>query len=144
MARTIMGVIAGAVTMWLLVSALEFIGHALYPPPPGLDPTNPDALATIIASAPTGSLLMLLLAWVVGAFGGGLVAAWIARAWPRTAAVCIGVLVMLGVVAMIWLVPQHPRWLAVSGLLLPIPAALLAAAIARRANANHTTTAPQR
>lgn len=130
MGRAILGVIAGAATMWLLVFMLEFVGHALYPPPPGLDPADPTALATILTTAPPGSLLMLLLAWVVGAFGGGFVAARIAREWPRAAATCIGVLVMAGVCGMVWLVPAHPRWLSALGLLLPVPVALLAARVA--------------
>lgn len=127
MGRTLLAVLAGAVVMWLTIFVLEFAGHALFPPPPGLDPKNPADLAALIAQAPTGAMVMLILAWVAGAFTGGYTAARISHRHKRIAAVIVAVLVMLGVGGMIWLVPDHPVWLSALGLLLPIPMALLAA-----------------
>jgi hypothetical protein len=65
------------------------------------------------------------------AFAGGFVAAKISRAWPRGAAIVIGCFVMLGVVGMILMVPGHPTWMAILGLVLPVPMALLGAHLAR-------------
>jgi hypothetical protein len=127
MGRTLLAVLAGAVVMWLTIFVLEFAGHALFPPPPGLDPKNPADLATLIAQAPTGAMVMLVIAWVAGAFTGGYTAARIAYRHKRIAAVIVAVLVMLGVSGMIVLVPDHPIWVSALGLLLPIPVALLAA-----------------
>lgn len=131
MVRTILAVLAGAVVMWLTIFALEFVGHALFPPPPGLDPKDPAQLQQVIAQMPVGAMAMLVVAWVAGAFTGGYTAAKISFAHPRVAAVIVGVLVMLGVAGMVYLVPQHPAWVSALGLLLPIPAALLAARMAR-------------
>lgn len=135
MGRTILAVLAGAVVMWLTIISLEFASHALYPPPPGLDPKNQAQLAAIIAQAPFGAMAMLVLAWVGGAFTGGLTAALVSRQHKRGAAIAVALLVILGVVGMIWLVPNHPVWVSALGLLLPIPAALFASRLAARRNA---------
>ena len=64
---------------------------------------------------------MLVLAWVAGAFAGGWVAAKISRTWPRTAAIVVALFVLLGVIGMILIVPEHPTWIAILGILLPVP-----------------------
>lgn len=126
MGRTILAIFAGAVVMWLTIFALEFIGHALFPPPPGLNPQDQADLAAIMAQAPVGAMAMLVVAWVAGAFTGGLTAAKVSRQHKRGAAIAVALLVMAGVAGMIWLIPDHPLWVSALGLLLPIPAALLA------------------
>ena len=94
-----------------------------------MDTADEAAFAEFVTTMPFAAKAMLVAAWTLGAFAGGLVAAKIAR-HPRGAAVLVALLVMSGVVAMILRVP-HPSWLAAAGLLLPIPAALLAARLAR-------------
>lgn len=131
MGRTILGMLVGVVTMWLTVTAIEFFGSAMYPPPAGLDPKNPEHLQMIIAAAPVGSLAMLVLAWVGGSLVGGWVAARIAR-HARAAAVAVALFVIAGVAGMMMIVPDHPTWVAALGLLLPIPVALIAAKLAGR------------
>jgi MFS family permease len=131
MGRTILGMLLGLVAMLLTVYSFEFLGHALYPPPTGLDPGDPEQLRMIFAESPVGAIVVLLLAWVAGAFVGGWVAARIAR-HARAAAVAIALFVMAGVAGMIVVVPQHPTWFAILGLLLPIPVALIAAKLAGR------------
>lgn len=129
--RTTMGVMLGLVAMFVVIMAIEYLGHQLYPPPPGLDPTRPDDLARIMAAQPFAAKLFVVVAWVAGAFAGGWVAARIARDWPRIAAVVVAAVVVAAVVGMIVQLPEHPRWMAILGLLLPVPAALLAARLAR-------------
>lgn len=131
MGRAILGVLAGLATMFVVIMGIEYLGHTLYPPPPGLDPMVTEDLSAIMSAQPLAALAFVVLAWVVGAFAGGWVAARISRSHPRTAAVIVALLVMAGVVAMIVQMPDHPRWMAALGLLLPIPAALLAAKLAR-------------
>lgn len=130
MGRTLLAVIAGLVVMWLTIFALEFAGQAMFPPPAGLDPKNHADLAAIVAQAPTGALVMLVVAWVAGAFTGGFTAAKISQKHKRGAAVAVALFVMAGVCGMIFLVPDHPVWLSALGLILPIPVALLAARFA--------------
>ena len=133
MGRTILGMLAGVVVMFVTIMGIEAVGHLAYPPPPGLDPMNPAheaAFAQFVLQMPPMAKAMLVLAWVAGAFVGGLVAAKIAR-HQNAAAIFVALVVMSGVVGMIMKVP-HPTWLAAAGLLLPIPVALLAARLVHR------------
>jgi hypothetical protein len=84
MGRTILGILAGLVAMWLVTWSIEYASHALYPPPPGLDPRDTGQLGAMLAVVPVAALAMLVAAWSLGAFAGGFVAAKIAR-HPRAA-----------------------------------------------------------
>lgn len=125
MGRTILAVLAGLVVAWITITLCEFGGVMLYPPPAGTNLADPDALAAHIAGAPPTAMALVLLGWIAGAFDGGLIAALISRRHKRGAALSIGVLVVLGVIANSLMIP-HPLWMTVAGLLLPIPAAWLA------------------
>jgi hypothetical protein len=129
MGRTILGILAGLVLAWLVMSVAEFGSLVLHRPPPGLDLRNPEALALHIAAAPLSAMLVVVLGWVLGAVLGGLTAARIAR-HRRTAALVIGALVVIGVIANNMLIP-HPLWMTIAGIALPIPAAWLAARLGR-------------
>lgn len=134
MGRTLLGIVAGLVVMFVVIAGIEALGHLLHPPPPGLDAMDPARQAEFeqyIQSMPLLPKLTLVLAWVAGAFAGGWTAARIA-VHPRIAAAVVALVVIAGVVGMIVAVP-HPSWLAAAGLILPLPAALLAARLARPA-----------
>ena len=131
MGRTLLAALAGLATAFITIWLVEFAGHALYPPPPGIDPANTADMGRLIGILPMGALLMIVVAWVVGAFDGGFVAALLAgSARPRLAALAPGVMVTAGVIGMIVAMPAHPAWMAVAGLLLPVPAALAGGALA--------------
>lgn len=133
MGRTILGAVIGLVMAVITIMLVELAGHAVFPPPPGLNPQVTEDMARIIAMQPFGALLFVVAAWTIGAFDGGFVAALIAKAkHPRIAALVPALMVMAGVVMMVIEMPEHPKWMAVCGLLLPIPAALAGAALAAR------------
>lgn len=131
MLRWLLGVLAGLLAMFVVIMAVEYLGHQAFPPPPGLDPMRTADLAAIMAQQPVAALVFVVVAWSAGAFAGAWVAARISRRWRIAAAVPIALVVMVGVLGMIRDVPTHPQWMAIAGLLLPIPAALLAARLAR-------------
>ena len=131
MIRTILAVVAGAAVMFVVIMAVELLGHALYPTSPGLDPMQPLDLQQIIAAQPFVAKAMVVLAWTLGALLGGLAAARIAHAHPQVAAIVVAVLVIAGVVSVILQLPEHPMWMSVLGVLLPVPAALLGARLVR-------------
>jgi len=136
MGRTLLGAVAGLISAVVTIMLIEFAGHQVFPPPPGLDPMVTEDMARIMQSLPPGAAVFIVVAWVIGAFDGGFVAALIARnGHPRAAAVVPALMVMAGVVGMIVKMPGHPLWMAVVGLLLPIPAALAGAWLAARAAA---------
>lgn len=130
MLRSVLGVIAGVLVMWLVVAGIEFASHVIFPPPAGLDPMQPADLEKLLAASPAAALAMVVAAWALGAFSGGWIAAKIAS-HPRVAAVLVALAVMGGVAGMIAMMPHHPAWMSTLGLLLPIPAALLAARLAK-------------
>ena len=129
--RLVLGVLAGLVVMYIVIAGVEYVAHSLYPPPAGLSPTNTADIGAVLAAMPPQALALIVFAWVVGAFAGGFVAARVSKPWPRTAAMVIGLFVLLGVVGMIMMAPGHPTWMAILGLLLPVPMALLGARAAR-------------
>ena len=130
MLRSLLGALLGVVVAMLTITAVEFLGHQAYPPPPGLDPMDPTDMERILGLLPLGAKWFIVGAWTCGAFLGGLAAALMAR-HPRIAALVPALLVMAGVIMVSLQMPAHPRWMAVAGLLLPIPAALLGATLAR-------------
>jgi hypothetical protein len=130
MGRTILGILAGMVTAWVVIMACQFASGLLYPPPPGMDLRQPEQLAAFIAQAPPAAMAIVVASWVLGAGMGGWVAAKIARAHPLFAALLIGLLVLAGVVANNTMIP-HPTWMTALGVLLPVPAAWLGARMAR-------------
>ena len=133
MGRTILGAVVGLVVAVITIMLVEFAGHQVYPPPEGLNPMVTEDMAKIMQTLPFGAMLFVVVAWVIGAFDGGFVAALIARkGYPRAAAIVPALMVMAGVVAMIIQMPAHPKWMSVAGMLLPIPAALAGAWLAAK------------
>ena len=128
MLRSILAVLAGLVVAWITVSLSEFASMHAFPPPPGVDVRDPQQLAALVAQMPVGALGLVLAGWVVGALDGGLVATLISK--RRVPAIVVGVLVMLGAFLMVAMVP-HPMWMSIAGVLLPLPAALFGAWLAR-------------
>jgi len=134
MGRTVLGVLAGLLAMFVVITAVQLLGARLYPPPAGLDLHDPTALATMMAQMPLGALAFVVLAWALGALAGGWVAARISRLHPRIAAALIGLAVVAGVLMMILSIP-HPLWMSALGVLLPVPLALAGARLARSRSA---------
>ena len=133
MGRTLLGAVIGLVTAAITIMLIEFAGHQVYPPPPGLNPMVTEDMAKIMQMLPLGAMLFVVAAWLIGAFDGGFIAALIARkGHPRAAAVVPALMVMAGVIGMIIKMPGHPVWMAIVGLLLPIPAALAGAWLATK------------
>jgi len=131
MGRLVLGVVAGLLAMFVVITCVQFLGAQLFPPPAGLDMADPDAMAALVAQMPLAALAFVVLAWALGAFAGGWVAARISTDFPRAAALVVAAAVVAGVVMMVLSVP-HPLWMTVLGLALPLPLALAGARLARR------------
>ena len=130
MGRTVLGVVAGLAAMFVVIMLVEFAGAQWFPPPEGVDMRDPEVLASAMAQMPIAALALVVVAWVLGAFAGGWVAAKVSVAHPRVAAVVVALAVVAGVVMMVLSFP-HPLWMTVLGLVLPVPAALAGARLAR-------------
>ena len=95
-----LGVVAGLATMFVVTMAIEYLGAQVFPPPAGADMSDPAGLAEAMAQMPMGALAFIVVAWCLGAFSGGWVAARIAVRHPRAAAVAVALVVVAGVVMM--------------------------------------------
>lgn len=132
MLRKILAVVGGVVAGGVVVFAVEGVGHLLFPPPPGLDMSSPEGMKAAIQSLPAGALLFVVLAWVLGAFAGGLVAALIARS-VGPALVTGALQLLFGIVTMVMI--PHPLWMIALGILLPLPSAWAGGQLSRGARA---------
>ncbi|WP_091240325.1 hypothetical protein [Aquimonas voraii] len=122
--------VAGVIAAGLIIAGVEWVGHRLYPPPAGLKADDLQALAAHVSSMPVGALLFVLLAWLLGVFAGGLLAATLAGRRPRLYAGVIAAVVLLGAIANFAMIP-HPSWfMALTAICLPL--AGFAAAEARQ------------
>ena len=136
LARGIAGTVTGVLVAALTISGVEWLGHRLYPPPAGLKADDFEALAAHVATMPIGALLFVLLAWLLGVFVGGLLAALLAGRRPRLYAGVIAAVILLGAIANFAMIP-HPAWfMALTVLVLPL--AGFAAAAARQQLARHS------
>jgi hypothetical protein len=134
MFRSILAVVAGFVMASAVMMAVETVnGRYLYPElgkqAEGI--TDREVLRSILAGAPVGAFLVVILGWVLGSLAGGCMAAWIGRRAPVGHALVLGGLLTLGGIANNLMVPP-PLWFWIAGLVVLIPAAYAGARLAPR------------
>jgi hypothetical protein len=130
--RSVLGVLAGILLGMVLMMGIEFVGHLLYPLPPGVDASDFEALKALLPTLPVGALLLVLLGWTVAPLAGGFAAAWVARRAPVAHALVVGLFFLAGGIAMLVMMP-HPLWFAVAGVAVFLPAAYAGSRLAPRA-----------
>jgi hypothetical protein len=108
------GLIAGAFTVFLAESG----GHLLWPPPPGVDLNDPEALKTLMSVIPLPAKLAVLVSWGAGTFVGSAVAIFLAgrASWPAWVTATI----LFGMALWTMTIIPHPDWMlfAASGITL--------------------------
>jgi hypothetical protein len=129
MIRNIGAALAGVVTAFVLVMLVEKVGHLIYPPPSDLDFTDPEAIKPYIATLPFLALLFPMIAWVVGAFAGTIVASKIGTANPLLFAGGVGGLMLAATIANLIMIP-HPMWFSAVSLVAIVASAWFAAKVA--------------
>lgn len=132
MLRLILATLAGILVSGLVVGLVEALNMMLYPPPAGIDLHDPAQVVEMVAALPTTALVVVLIAWSVGSFSGGWVAARLAKHHQAIVAAIVGAFILAGVIYNVTVLP-HPMWMSILGLLLPIPSALFGARLARTA-----------
>ncbi len=105
---------AGAVAGVLAVVGLEAAGHAIWPPPPGLDLADAEALKAAIAGMPLGALVAVVVAWVGGAVAGAAVGTALASYRRVLVGALDGGLTLVGTLANLAMIP-HPAWMMAVG-----------------------------
>ena len=123
--RSIGAVIAGFVAASAVMMLIESInGRVLYPEMGKMAEgvTDKEVIRALLASAPVGALLVVIAGWGLGAFTGGLLAAWIGRDAPMRHALILGGLLTLAGIANNLMLPP-PGWFWIPTLLVFVPAA---------------------
>jgi hypothetical protein len=129
--RSLGGLVGGVLTAVFTVALLESLGHWIYPPPPGIDLHNAEALKTIIGQLPLGAIIMVLVAWGAGSLVGAFTAAVIAsRARIRNGLIAGGVIMAFAGLTMIMI--PHPVWFMVAAVVVIVLPAWLGAWSARQ------------
>lgn len=127
MLRNLFAVISGLFAMMIVVTFIQLANIKLFfPPPPGMDFTNPEVIAAYAATMPWQALVLVVVSELAGAFVGAFAAASISREHKLACALTIGA-VDMGLVAMNAMSIPHPTWAIVAGIGLPLPLAWLAA-----------------
>jgi len=124
MVRRILAVIAGLFAGFLLVTLVEALSPLLFTMLPGLNPKNPESIRQFAEQIPAGSLVVVLLAHALGSFGGGWLAAFIARVKPVQHALIVGTFVMIAGIVNLAIIP-HPLWFSILDVLVYLPSAYL-------------------
>lgn len=127
MVRKIGAAFAGMLVLGAVVMTLQQVAGMIHPLPEGLDPMSPDdaeAFRTHLEAMPSSAWAIGFFSELLGAFAGGLTAAWIARDAARGLGGLIVGLALVGS-AINWTSFYHPTWFVV-GQLIGYPLVLMA------------------
>lgn len=109
MLRTVVAIALGLAVAILIIMALQWAGHRLFPLPPTLDLNEPAQWARYWAEAPRGALLMVLLSYAFGACDGAILAAWLSPQQPwRHAALVVALVALLALLNVLSV--ARPDW----------------------------------
>ena len=127
--RNILAVIIGWFAGSIVNMSLVQLGNKLLPIP-GIDPNDMNALAEVMPTLDAQHFIFPFLAHALGTFVGAIVAGFIAFNHKMKFALAIGVLFLIGGIAVNYLLPG-PTWFAVADIVLAyIPMAWLGGKIA--------------
>jgi hypothetical protein len=114
MGRNIGAGVLGVIVAVILVWVIEEIGHSIYPPPPGLDFSDPEAMKAYVDSLPLGALLSVAIAWFAGSLGGTFAACRLGAARSIVYAPIVGGMMFVGAAINFAAIP-HPWWFLIIG-----------------------------
>ena len=107
---TVAGIIVGVFTVW----AIEAIGHLLFPLPAELTPTNLEGLKQVVMIMPIKSLLVVIIAQIIGVFS-GMYVGFIMQRESLTPLYIIAGLFIFSTLLNLILMP-HPTWFMITDL----------------------------
>ncbi|WP_340587885.1 hypothetical protein [Erythrobacter alti] len=121
--RKIVASVAGIIIAGIVVGLVEMLGHMVFPPPDGIDVTDPADQARMMEVIPTGAKVAVIVAWFLGSLAG----AWAAiRIAGNAVPGWIVAVVMIALSLVTTQMFPHPFWMVLSALALPIVAVLVA------------------
>ncbi len=112
--RSVLAVIAGLIVASAVIFGFEFLGSEVFPLPKEADPTNIQWIKENIDSIPTGALIMVAVAHLLGIIAGMTVAARIAKITIIPSYI-VGIFLLAGTIINLIMIP-HPLWFSVTDL----------------------------
>jgi hypothetical protein len=112
MLRDIAAVVAGLAVSIAIIMVVQATGHALWPPPDGLDWNDTEVIRTYTSQLPFLALLFPIASYFLGAFGGPFVACRIGTVKPLVFVGIIGIVLLAFTIANLIQIP-HPVWFSV-------------------------------
>lgn len=129
MLRKILGVLAGVVVAYLVITISQVVSLSMNPFPEGLDMQDKEAMLGYMATLPASAYALVLGGYLVASFLGGLLATLIART-KFVPALIIGGFLTAAAIANAMMIPQ-PGWVSIVSVLVMIPAAWLGAKLVK-------------
>jgi len=129
MLRSVAAIIAGVAVGFAAVMFVDTLNYAVFPPPAGLDSSDPDALRPYLATLPLGAYLFILASSVVAAFLGTLLACYIGKGNPLVYGTAVGGIILAATISNFIVIP-HPLWLVIATLTGIVLSTLLAMRLA--------------
>lgn len=121
--RGLLAVIAGLVVAMLVIAGVEAVGHAIFPPPEGLDLARAENQARMMEVIPFEAKLAVVIAWFLGSLASACAAIAIAR---RVLPAWIVAVAIAGLGLWTTQMFPHPDWMLASAVVLPLVAVLVA------------------
>jgi hypothetical protein len=129
MKTRILGVLSGITVSIVLIMLSHTLTEAFFPFPENVNQEDPAAMEIYIESMSGVAAALLLAAYAVGAFFGGLVAVAIAK--DGRPAITVGFFLTIANIANVVII-SHPLWFAITSTLLFLPFAWLGGKAAKR------------
>lgn len=112
MLRNFGAIIAGIAVSVGIIMCVQMAGHALWPPPDGLDYNDTDVIRTYTSQLPFLALLFPIVSYFLGTLAGIYAACRIGTARPLILVGIIGIVLLASTVANLIQIP-HPVWFSV-------------------------------
>jgi hypothetical protein len=134
--RRIWPYVAGLGTAFILILVLEAGLHLIFPMPSRASMNDHAAIDRAMRAMPVAAFAALLMAYIIGAFAGGLTAALASDGSSSTPSIVTGCALTIAGAANVFAM-YHPTWFRVSSLLTYLPFAYLGCLAARGRRAKH-------
>ena len=137
MGRNIMAGIAGVVIAMISVWLVQKIGHAVSPPPVGLDVNDLEAMRIYVESLPVGAFLFVIASYFIGTAVGTCAACAIGTMLPRVFAMLVSCVMLVATAMNVAMIP-HPVWFLILAVVAIVIAAWLGTKCERASAGNAT------
>ena len=131
MGKKIGAVVAGVIVAFTIVALVEAIGHYIYPVPTDIDMADKEAFKAFVATLPIDALLFVMLAWVLRAIGGSVVAGKIVGPPTMLYTEIVTGVVLLASIMQLVMIP-HPMWFSITAVIALIGSVWVSEDIQRR------------